>query len=152
MKKFLLAALAAWVVGSQALAEVAPEWKEIDVNGDGTLETVATTNLSDIAFNQKGELVGWYEKLWKGTNYAGNYNGKPSILQNGVLSGTIPLTGAVQAEKPQTSIEKTADGGAFLTGVFKYTQGGVRVSKRYVINSRRLTVQLEVQASGTPSY
>jgi YidC/Oxa1 family membrane protein insertase len=151
MRKFLFAALAAWVVGSQALAVVAPEWKNVDVNGDGSLETVATTNLSDIAFDQKGEIVGWYEKLYKGTNYGGNYGGKPNLLQNGVHTSTIALTGAVNAEKPQTSIEKTNDGGAFLTGVFKYTQGAATIVKKYTINSRRLTVQLEVQATGVPS-
>jgi YidC/Oxa1 family membrane protein insertase len=151
MKKFLFAALAAWMVGGQALATVVPEWKSVDVNGDGSLETVATTNLSDIAFDQKGEIVGWYEKLYKGTNYGGNYSGKPNLLQNGVHTSTVPLTGTVKTEKPQTSIEKTADGGAFLTGVFKYTQGTATIQKKYTINSRRLTVQLELQATGVPS-
>jgi YidC/Oxa1 family membrane protein insertase len=151
MKKFLFAALAAWMVGGQALATVVPEWKDIDVNGDGSLETVAATNLSDIAFDQKGEIVGWYEKLYKGTNYNGNYGGKPNLLQNGVHTSTIALTGGFKAEKPQTTVEKTADGGAFLTGVFKYTQGAATVQKKYTINSRRLTVQLEVQVTGVPS-
>jgi YidC/Oxa1 family membrane protein insertase len=151
MKKFLLAALAAFFVAGQALAVVTPEWKQVDVNKDGSLETVATTNLTDIAFNAQGEIIAWYEKFYKGTNHNGNYDGKPNLLQNGVSTSTIALTGAVKAEKPVTSIEKTADGGAFLTGVFKYTQGSATIIKKYVINSRRLTVQLEVQASGVPS-
>ncbi len=152
MRKILFAALAALFLATPAFATTNPEWLSVDVNQDGSMETVAVTNLSDIAFNSQGEIIGWYEKLYKGTNYNKQYQGKPNLLQNGVHNSVIPLNGTVKAEKPETSVEKVADGGAFLTGIFKYTQGGATVEKKYIINSRRLTVQLETKVSGVKDY
>jgi YidC/Oxa1 family membrane protein insertase len=151
MRKLFFAALAAFCFATPAFALTA-EWKSVDVNKDGTLETVAVGNLSDIAFNDQGEIVGWYEKLVKGTDYNGNYGGKSSLVPVGVKSALIPLTGAVKAQKPVTSLEKTADGGAFLTAIFKYTQGSAVVEKKFVMNSRRLTLQLETKVNGVTDY
>ncbi len=151
MKKLFFAALAALLFATPAFALQA-DWVSVDVDKDGSLETVAVGNLSDIAFNNQGEIVGWYEKLYKGTNYNGNYAGKPNLLPVGVRTSLIPLSGTVKAEKPSTSLEKTADGGAFLTAIFKYTQGSASIEKKYVINSRRLTLQLETKVAGVANY
>jgi YidC/Oxa1 family membrane protein insertase len=151
MKKLFLAAMAALLFATPAFALEA-QWTSVDVDKDGSLETVAVGNLSDIAFNDQGQIVGWYEKLYKGTNYNKEYGGKPNLLPVGVKTSTIPLTGTVKAEKPITSLEKTADGGAFLTAIFKYTQGSATIEKKYTINSRRLTLQLETKVSGVIDY
>ena len=151
MKKLFLAAMAALLFATPAFALEA-QWTSVDVDKDGSLETVAVGNLSDIAFNDQGQIVGWYEKLYKGTNYNKEYGGKPNLLPVGVKTSTIPLNGTVKAEKPITSLEKTADGGAFLTAVFKYTQGSATIEKKYTINSRRLTLQLETKVSGVIDY
>ena len=49
------------------------EWQSLDTNGDGKLEHLAITNLADIAFNDQGQIVGWYVKQIKGQNFKGNY-------------------------------------------------------------------------------
>jgi YidC/Oxa1 family membrane protein insertase len=152
MRKLFFAALAALLFATPAFALEA-QWTSLDVNKDGSLETLAITNVADIAFNDQGQIIGWYEKLYKGTDYKSNYDGKPNLIPAGVKTSTIPLTGTIKSEKPVTSLEKTADGGgAFLTGIFKYTQGTAIVEKKYIINSRRLTLQLETKVSGVPNY
>ena len=152
MRKLFLAVAAAVWMASSALASIVPQWSDIDIDKDGSLETVALTNLSDIAFNNQGEIIAWYEKLFKGTNYNGSYQGKPNLLQNGVHTSVIALSGKIKADKPIVSVEKRADGGAFLSATFKYTQGSATVIKKYTIDSRRLTLQLETQVNGVANY
>ncbi|BCP97355.1 membrane protein insertase YidC [Thermus thermophilus] len=68
-------------------------FKDADVNGDGTPEKVAVTNLVDLAFNEAGQVVGWYVKAYKGTAF-GDYARAPNLAANGpVLSpvGFRPL-------------------------------------------------------------
>ena len=49
-----------------AHASLEPAWVEVDANFDGKPDLVAVTNLADIAFNPKGEIVGWFFKIVKG--------------------------------------------------------------------------------------
>ena len=68
-------------------------FKDADVNGDGTPEKVAVTNLMDLAFDEAGQVVGWYVKAYKGTAF-GDYARAPNLAANGpVLSpvGFRPL-------------------------------------------------------------
>jgi YidC/Oxa1 family membrane protein insertase len=53
-------------------------FKDVDVNGDGVPEKVAVTNLVDLAFDQKGQVVGWYVKAYKGTAI-GDYAKAPNL-------------------------------------------------------------------------
>ncbi|BDG16819.1 YidC/Oxa1 family membrane protein insertase [Thermus brockianus] len=53
-------------------------FKDMDVNGDGTPEKVAVTNLMDLAFDPKGQIVGWYVKTYKGTAI-GDYTRAPNL-------------------------------------------------------------------------
>ncbi|KHG66203.1 membrane protein [Thermus sp. 2.9] len=55
-------------------------FKDVDVNGDGTPEKVAVTNLMDLAFDQKGQIVGWYVKTYKGTGI-GDYTRAPNLAE-----------------------------------------------------------------------
>ncbi len=62
MKRWIIA-LALLLSPSLALKA---QWKTLDVNGDGSPEHVAVTNLMDLALNEQGEIVGWYVKPVKG--------------------------------------------------------------------------------------
>ncbi|BFH76482.1 YidC/Oxa1 family membrane protein insertase [Thermus thermophilus] len=84
--------LAAFLLLLPALAlEVG--FKDADVNGDGTPEKVAVTNLMDLAFDEAGQVVGWYVKAYKGTAFS-DYTRAPNLSANGpVLApvGFLPL-------------------------------------------------------------
>jgi YidC/Oxa1 family membrane protein insertase len=134
MKKWLFTALVGFMLSVQALA-LEPSWQTVDVTGDGKPETVAVTNLADIAFDDKGEVVGWYEKIVKGTDFNKDYRNKGSLTQVGVPSVVIPLPGTAQTQKPVTSSE-VQNNNTVLTATFTYTQGSASVEKKYVINAR----------------
>ncbi|SDE65808.1 YidC/Oxa1 family membrane protein insertase [Thermus arciformis] len=57
-------------------------FKDVDVNGDGVPEKVAVTNLMDLAFNEAGQVVGWYVKTYKGTAF-NDYTRAPNLSPNG---------------------------------------------------------------------
>jgi YidC/Oxa1 family membrane protein insertase len=152
-KPLVLGALIALMCSSAlfgtALASVESNWVQVDVNKDGKPETVAVTNLQDIAFNDQGEIVAWYEKLIKGTDYRGDYNNKPSFTLLGVPSAVIPLSGTATAERLVTNRDPQSE---VLTATFKYTQGGATVEKKYTIPPRKLTVNLELNVTGVQNY
>jgi YidC/Oxa1 family membrane protein insertase len=60
-------------------------WKTADVNGDGTLEHVAVTTVADLAFSETGQVVGWYVKTYKGTDFGGAYAKAPNLGNGGAL-------------------------------------------------------------------
>lgn len=60
-----------------------PEWRDVDVNKDGKPEKVAVTNLADIAFNEQGQIVGWYIKTVRATDFKGNYDRAPNLVRAG---------------------------------------------------------------------
>ncbi len=66
-------------------------WKEVDTNGDGTPERVAVGKLADLAFNEKGEIVGWYVKLYKGTAI-GDYTRAPNLAQGAPAVSPVGFT------------------------------------------------------------
>lgn len=74
-----------------ALRPIDPVWRDVDVDKNGTNEKVAVTNLADIAFNQQGQIVGWYVKVQRAADFKDNYGRatnlvKPSITPPGTLS------------------------------------------------------------------
>jgi YidC/Oxa1 family membrane protein insertase len=160
----MIATLALFSSVAHALVE--PKWIDQDVNKDGKVERVAVTNLTDIAFNDKGEIIGWYTKIIKGTDYNGQgsgflgglfgggssqtapdpYNNKPSLVSTPSAIITA-LKGDAQTEKPKLSA--TPD---LMEATFAYRQGAASVTKTYRIQPRRLTVDLEVTVNGLPRY
>ena len=124
----------------------------IDLDNDKKPDVVAVGNLQDIAFNERGELIGWYDKLFKGTDFKGDYNNKSNLLQAGLPGAVVTLTdtvGAVKAAAPITNLDPKTE---ILTAQFSYTRGDARVQKKYTIYPRRLLVTLELNVTGAPSY
>ncbi len=158
-----VAALALFSSAAHALVE--PQWLDVDVNRDGKMDRVAVSNLADIAFNDKGEVIGWYVKLIKGTDYGKNYDGKQNLIPsyrpkqgqpettpspNAAITG---LTGTVTTQTPQVSLERATNGEvSFMVANFKYSQGAATVQKTYRIQPRRLTIDLELTVNGVPTY
>ncbi len=135
---------------STALASVQPGWATVDINKDGKPEQVAVTNLQDIAFNDRGEVVGWYEKLQKGTDFKADYGNKASFSLTGIPSAAVVLPGtAATATPPVTRIDPKTE---VLTAVFKYSQGDATIEKTYTIQPRKLTVTLQLNVSGVSNY
>jgi YidC/Oxa1 family membrane protein insertase len=66
-------------------------FKDVDVNGDGVPEKVAVTNLMDLAFDQKGQVVGWYVKAYKGTAIA-DYAKAPNLRADGPVVSPAGFT------------------------------------------------------------
>ncbi|EIA39809.1 hypothetical protein RLTM_03746 [Thermus parvatiensis] len=135
--------LAAFLLLLPALAlEVG--FKDADVNGDGTPEKVAVTNLMDLAFNAKGEVVGWYVKTYKGTAI-GDYTRAPN------LSGNGPVV-APQGFTPQRA-EFLVENGRLLAR-FQGPQGTLtyRIAKgRYTVEvAADFPLTLKLSAQGTP--
>jgi YidC/Oxa1 family membrane protein insertase len=144
-----LAVLAAFLLSSGALAAVKPEWVRVDVDKDGKQEWVATTNLTDVAFNEHGEIVGWYPKLVKGSKLGeGQYTGNTSITTG--PSYRIELPG----ERGQGKVETTnpVEEAGPLTATFAYQQGEASVEKQVSLNPRQLSVKLTSQVDGVDEY
>jgi YidC/Oxa1 family membrane protein insertase len=96
MMKFLkplLAALGLAAVGS-AGASVKPDWIDTQ-NFNGKPATVYTSNLADIAFDDRGEIVGWYVKQTPGQKYdwveEDQKQKDGSVIKTSVYRGTGPL-------------------------------------------------------------
>ena len=124
----------------------------LDLNNDKKPDVVAVGNLQDIAFNERGEIIGWYDKLFKGTDFRGDYNNKSNLLQAGLPAAVVTLpdiAGPIKVVAPITSLEPSTE---VLTAQFSYTQGASRVQKKYTIYPRRLLVRLEMNVTGVPSY
>jgi len=119
-------------------------FKEVDVNGDGTPEKVAVTNLMDLAFNEKGQVVGWYVKTYKGTAIA-DYTRAPNLAAGGPV--VLPV-----GFSPQRAEFLVEDGR--LLARFQGPEGTLT----YEIATGRYTVRvqadfpltLKLSAQGTP--
>ena len=146
-----------------AQASLEPKWVEVDANFDGKPDLVAVTNLADIAFNPKGEIIGWFFKIVKGEDISkprvagfnlfgislggsgtvAPYNGLPSLVGGPSAVIVLPGKDAAITEKPVTSA--TSD---LMEATFKYKQGNASVEKHFTLNPRRLTLNLDVKTSG----
>lgn len=135
-----------------ALAAVDPHWSPIDVNGDGQLEVVAQTNLMDVAFNARGEILGWYLKTQKGTDYKGKYTGKPNLVaaRSSIITGAGLKPG--KTATPETSVEPGEGSTKTLVATFAYDAGGHAVSRTYRIASSRYTVNVSTRVDGVNAY
>ncbi len=150
MKRTLTAFVFALLFSSIAQAFVEPSWERADVNKDGTSEYVAKTNLADLAFNERGELIGWYLKTVKGTDFKGNYEQAQKmdlITLPSARVGLPSVSTTIQANPVNTQVIDES-GEKTLRGVFRYTQNQVRIEKTVQIHPHRLTFELEVTVQG----
>lgn len=122
------------------------EWQSLDVNGDGKAEHLAITNLADLAFNDQGQIVGWYVKQIKGQNFKGNYTKAPNLVKEG-----LPLPGTLVG---YAGGEGAAEGSGFDAKGATFTEkGGELIAEyrapgallRYRINPRLYSLKLEVE-------
>ncbi|MCS7194636.1 MAG: YidC/Oxa1 family membrane protein insertase [Meiothermus sp.] len=120
-----------------------PEWREVDVDKDGRPEKVAVTNLADVAFNLRGQIVGWYVKTARATDFRGNYERAHNLVRPGqTLPGT--LEGFVPTAFEFTRREASNPDADFIA---TFTDGSTRLT--YIIHPRFLTLDVEVE-SPTP--
>ena len=113
-----------------------PTWTQLDVNADGKAEHLAITNLADIAFNDSGQIVGWYVKQIKGQNFKGNYAKAPNLIKAG-----LPLPGTIEGFTP-TAASFDRDGEMMVAN---FSDGSSTLS--YIINPRMYSLKLEVELS-----
>lgn len=132
-----------FLLGLSALALEAG-FKDQDVNGDGIPEKIAVTNLMDLAFDQRGQVVGWYVKTYKGTAF-NDYARAPNLSEGGPVVAPVGFT----PEKAEFSVQ---DGR--LLASFQGAEG----TFTYRIEKGRYTVQvtadfpltLRLSAQGNP--
>ena len=119
-------------------------FKDVDVNGDGVLEKVAVTNLVDLAFDQKGQVVGWYVKAYKGTAIA-DYAKAPNLRADGPVVSPAGFT--------PTKAEFLVEDGRLLAR-FQGPEGTLtyEIAKgRYTVGVRAdFPLTLRLSAQGTP--
>ncbi len=176
--QFALVTVAALVFSGGAFAALDPHWvtptkisKEItnpdgskattqvndpDINKDGKGDYLAITNLVDIAFNDAGEILGWYPKMVKGTDNKDNYDRQQTLVMKDALSSVVLAadgkslgTPVAQAPKLEVSGEPNA---RILTATFQYTAGGSSVTKLYTLNASTLTLGLDLNVTGVSNY
>ncbi|MCL4454856.1 MAG: YidC/Oxa1 family membrane protein insertase [Deinococcus sp.] len=112
-----------------------PGWKEADINADGTKEHVAITNLADIAFNDQGQIVGWYVKTVRGADLKGNYSRAVNLVSSKFLPpGTL---NNFQPEPGRTSFTQK-DGKM----VAEFHQGATHLT--YTVDPRFHSVEISV--------
>jgi len=118
-----------------------PEWRDLDVNGDGKIEKVAVTNLSDIAFNDQGQIVGWYVKTTRAQDFKGNYGRATNLVKVGqTLPGTLSNFKAEQAD-----FSRKDPNSSDSDFVARFTQGSTTLT--YSVHPRFLTIDLDIQSS-----
>ncbi len=141
MKRWFWTSLALFAL-TPAFA-LTPEWRDVDVNKDGKPEKVAVTNLADIAFNEQGQIVGWYIKMTRATDFKGNYDRAPNLVRAGqTLPGTLsdfsPTSQEFSRQEPNNP---DAD---FIA---RFSDGETTLA--YTVHPRFLTIDLDIQ-SPTP--
>ncbi|GIW25745.1 YidC/Oxa1 family membrane protein insertase [Meiothermus sp.] len=119
-----------------------PEWRDVDVNKDGKPEKVAVTNLADIAFNEQGQIVGWYIKTARATDFKGNYERAPNLVRTGQPLGT--LSGFVPTKRDFSRKELGNPDADFIA---RFSDKETTLT--YTIHPRFLTIDVDIQ-SPTP--
>jgi YidC/Oxa1 family membrane protein insertase len=120
-----------------------PEWRDVDINKDGKPEKVAVTNLADVAFSDQGQILGWYIKTIRGSDFKDNYDRAPNLVRSGqTLPGTLS---DFQPTKSEFSRRDPGDPDSDF--IAKFTQGDTSIT--YTVHPRFLTMDVDVQ-SPTP--
>lgn len=144
---------------------ITPGWIQADFDGQPGDEFVATSNLQDVVFNARGEVVGWFVKSYAGTPYikrnpdgSANLSGlknqaslvnmvgerKALALSGGGLDPAQPA----ETTAPQLSTNLPANE---QTAVFRYTQNGVDVTKTVTLHPRNFKIDLKTEVTGGPA-
>lgn len=142
---------------------IIPEWIQADFDEKPGQELIATSNLQDIVFNNRGEVIGWYIKPNAGTPFIKkNSNGQYdfSSLQQG-HGGIANMVGSraaftIEAEGIDPKEEVIVEGPFFTqnnenntqTATFKYSQDGIIVQKDFIINQRNFKIDLKTNITG----
>lgn len=141
MKRWFWTSLALFAL-APAFA-LTPEWRDVDVNKDGKPEKVAVTNLADIAFNEQGQIAGWYIKTVRATDFKGNYDRAPNLVRAGQsLPGTLEGFSPTQRE----FIRRDQDN-PDADFIARFSDGSTTLT--YTVHPRFLTIDVDVQ-SPTP--
>ncbi len=157
---------------------IIPQWISADFDGQPGNEFIATSNLQDVVFNARGEVIGWYIKGYAGTPFIkqradGTYDLSALQQQKSVINmvgqGSVqgpaanafpperrafalkggPLDPA-QAAETTTPTLNTDQAANTQTAVFKYTQGGATVTKTVTLHPRNFKVDLKTDVQGGP--
>lgn len=144
---------------------ITPDWIKADFDGQPGDEYVATSNLQDVVFNARGEVIGWFVKGYAGTPYikrnadgSANLSGlknqaslvnmvgdrKAFALSGGGLDPAQPARTA----EPQLTTDLPANE---QTAVFRYTQNGVDVTKTVTLHPRNFKIDVQTDVSGGPA-
>lgn len=157
---------------------IKPEWIKADFDGVPGDEFIATSNLQDVVFNDRGEVIGWYVKGYAGTPYIkkdrnGNYDFSTLKSQKGIVNmvGQPAVQGAGAAAFPADRRAFALKGGPLdpaaaatstapqLTqdvaqnrqdAVFRYTQGGATVTKTITLRPRNFKIDIKTAVTGGP--
>ncbi|MFK7603211.1 membrane protein insertase YidC [Deinococcus sp. SM5_A1] len=140
-------------------------WIKADFDGKPGDEYIATSNLQDVVFNERGEVIGWFVKSYAGTPYIkrkadgtvdlSGLKAQASLVNMVGDRKAFALTGggldpakAAETTVPQLSTDLPANE---QTAVFKYTQGGVSVTKTVVLHPRNFKIDLKTDVTGGPA-
>ncbi|RJF73043.1 protein translocase component YidC [Deinococcus cavernae] len=147
---------------------ITPQWIKADFDGKPGDELIATSNLQDVVFNDRGEVIGWYVKSYAGTPYIKNNGGSydfsalrdqkgianmvgqaqvPGRYAFAVSGGDLDPAKEAQVTPPttETRLEQNTQ-----TAVFRYTQGGATVTKTVTLHPRNFKIDLKTSVQGGP--
>ncbi|MDV6373166.1 membrane protein insertase YidC [Deinococcus arenicola] len=144
---------------------ITSDWIKADYDGKPGDEYIATSNLQDVVFNERGEVIGWFVKSYAGTPYIkrkadgtvdlSGLKAQASLVNMVGERKALALTGdgldpaqPAQATVPQLSTNLPANE---QTGIFKYTQNGVSVTKTVVLHPRNFKIDLKTDVTGGPT-
>ncbi len=120
-----------------------PEWRDVDINKDGKPEKVVVTNLADVAFSDQGQILGWYIKTIRGSDFKGNYDRAPNLVRSGqTLPGTLS-----DFQPTSSEFSRKDPGDPDSNFIAKFSQGDTTLT--YTVHPRFLTMDVDVQ-SPTP--
>ncbi|MEF2278634.1 membrane protein insertase YidC [Deinococcus sp. YIM 134068] len=143
---------------------ITPEWIRADFDGRPGDEYIATSNLQDVVFNARGEVIGWYAKLYAGTPYIrqnadGTYDFSALKDQRSIINmvaGRRALAVVGEGLGPDQTAQVTVPR---LTtnlpenrqdAVFRYTQNGATVTKTVTLHPRNFRVDVRTNVTGGP--
>lgn len=148
-------------------------WIQADFDGQPGNELIASSNLQDVVFNTRGEVIGWYVKPNAGTPYIrqnadGTFDFSTLKNQKGLVNmvgqgdGTLgsparrafalsggPLDPAQEAEVSAPTF-RTDLAANRQDAVFRYTQGGATVTKTVTLHPRNFKIDVKTDVTGGP--
>lgn len=141
-----------------------PEWIRADFDGIRGDEFIATSNLQDVVFNARGEVIGWYVKNYAGTPFIkrrsdGTYdfsalkNGKSIINMVGERKSLVVQGEGLDPARPATVTPPEITSNIPQNrqdAVFRYTQGGVTVTKTVTLHPRNYKMDVRTSVEGGP--